>query len=532
MIQSARLNVSNKGLVGVNHRATGHEYRNYIVPGSIPDGEERHPINYSIAPNSLAAVKRIESNMVNRAMSNPFYSYLSETRQDVIQSSLEESEETEPIDEGSGLLPDGRIPRNFTRKLIYAHDYVLPYMKQHHMPDYAKYSRLLNPRTIDKAIDFTRRDREGYLYSRGGNLFGNVFGVVGDVYSVANNLTGGIHNITHGISSAVDYGADKFKDLKKWWKDINIDPQEGFNDIKGKIVSDRNNLYDNWKISNDNEAKKKNKELADLYYPEAHFSNKDPVSEVLARRDYLNKITPTFHKDYIRYAADPTLVNKVVNTVTNTAKPVVNVAKKTANTLVDGANKIGSYIKDKFNSFSDYYFGKHPEEQQLLQDENPLEIDIGDVPSPSPIPHLNEDITPSPIFPLGDNNDDNILIPSPSPPVTLENIHNIDIDESRPIDLIPRMNDPTAPLPVTIPMSQVVKNNFSPNITPVAPIPGPVSNVTLENKNNKNKDDDDDDDFESCDDGEGNKFYIAGHGLRRKRRTTTPKKFRNKRRKH
>ncbi|KAK8797249.1 hypothetical protein WA158_004457 [Blastocystis sp. Blastoise] len=496
MIQSARLNVSNKGLVGVNHRATGHEYRNYIVPGSIPDGEERHPINYSIAPNSLAAVKRIESNMVNRATSNPFYSYLSETRQDVIQSSLEESEETEPIDEGSGLLPDGRIPKNFTRKLIYAHDYVLPYMKQNHMSDYSKYSRLLNPRTIDSAIDFTKRDRDGYLYSRGGNLFSNIYHTVSDVYNVSDKLTGGINNITHGISNAVDYGANKFKDLKNWWRDINVDPQEGFNDIKGKLVSDRNNLYDNWKLTNDNEAKKKNKILADNYFRFAHMSGNDTKEQRLNKKVSLDNQATTFHKNYIPYAENPTFVNKVVNTATNVGTPIVNGVKKVANSVVSGVNNL-------YNTFSGFLFGKNPEEE-IPQTKNPIEANNNVIPTSSSTPDT----------------------------LTQENIHNITIEDSNPPNLIPLMNDPTVPLPDTVPMSQAVTNNFTPNITPVAPIPNPVENVTLVNNNKRNKNEDDE--FQSFDEDDGEVFYDLeeGNGLRRKRRISKNKKLRNKRRKH
>ncbi|KAK8799586.1 hypothetical protein WA158_006134 [Blastocystis sp. Blastoise] len=323
MIQSARLNVSNKGLVGVNHRATGHEYRNYIVPGSIPDGEERHPINYSIAPNSLAAVKRIESNMVNNATLKPLYSFLKLNRPDIIKNSYEEYEETEPIDEGSGLLPDGRIPKNFTRKLIYAHDYVLPYMKRNNIDGYETYSKLLNFNTIEDAIDFNRKDHEGYLYSKGGNLFSNVFNAVGDVYHVADRLTGGVQNITNGVNKIVDKGAETFNNMKEWFKKSLEDDTYAIREMANQARKNRDDAYDvQW--WEDPDAKNSKNILADRYYPFAHTTNTDNVrihNKVKLNpeiKKYQNKLTQNYQNDLQNIENDE-VTFPLFNTMTNLA---------------------------------------------------------------------------------------------------------------------------------------------------------------------------------------------------------------------
>lgn len=133
-MQSATIRLPNIGMVGQNLLGYGKQFRTYSVPNSIPEIEQRAPINYNIAPNSLMKVLKDEQELYNQSFDGPMTRALKKNgREDVLDAIYDENDRDDINDDDIDDIEEGPdISARSLRKLIYKNDYLIPALKRRH----------------------------------------------------------------------------------------------------------------------------------------------------------------------------------------------------------------------------------------------------------------------------------------------------------------------------------------------------------------------------------------------------------------
>lgn len=190
-MQVGNLTTPNTGLVGRTELYKGKEYRNYLVPNRIPEIEERFPINYDIAPNSLIDVLKIEQRIYNDSFFGPMTSVLYENnREDVLEKIYEENKnDTIDDDDDNDIesIGSGPLKPRTLRKLIFTHDYWGPFLSFKY-PNKQEYrnGRFTKQQLYD-LFDFEKGRGCGELYLKKGGA--NPFSALGSIWNFAKSAT-------------------------------------------------------------------------------------------------------------------------------------------------------------------------------------------------------------------------------------------------------------------------------------------------------------------------------------------------------
>lgn len=190
-MQVGNLTTPNTGLVGRTELYKGKEYRNYLVPNRIPEIEERFPINYDIAPNSLIDILKIEQRIYNDSFFGPMTSVLYENnREDVLEKIYEENKnDTIDDDDDNDIesIGSGPLKPRTLRKLIFTHDYWGPFLSFRY-PNRQEYrnGRFTKQQLYD-LFDFEKGRGCGELYLKKGGA--NPFSALGSIWNFAKSAT-------------------------------------------------------------------------------------------------------------------------------------------------------------------------------------------------------------------------------------------------------------------------------------------------------------------------------------------------------
>lgn len=190
-MQVGNLTTPNTGLVGRTELYKGKEYKNYLVPNRIPEIEERFPINYDIAPNSLIDVLKIEQRIYNDSFFGPMTSVLYENnREDVLEKIYEENKnDTIDDDDDNDIesIGSGPLKPRTLRKLIFTHDYWGPFLSFRY-PNRQEYrnGRFTKQQLYD-LFDFEKGRGCGELYLKKGGA--NPFSALGSIWNFAKSAT-------------------------------------------------------------------------------------------------------------------------------------------------------------------------------------------------------------------------------------------------------------------------------------------------------------------------------------------------------
>lgn len=167
-MQSAPIKFPNTGIVGQNLLAAGKQYRSYIVPNSIREIEQRSPINYDIAPNSLMKVLKDEQELYNQSFDGPMTRALKKNgREDVLDAIYDENDRDDINDDDIDDIEEGPdISARSLRKLIYKNDYLIPTLKR-------RYPQLSYLKTygdeVGNLFDFDKNRGSGILSLKEGS---------------------------------------------------------------------------------------------------------------------------------------------------------------------------------------------------------------------------------------------------------------------------------------------------------------------------------------------------------------------------
>lgn len=190
-MQVGNLTTPNTGLVGRTELYKGKEYKNYLVPNRIPEIEERFPINYDIAPNSLIDILKIEQRIYNDSFFGPMTSVLYENnREDVLEKIYEENKnDTIDDDDDNDIesIGSGPLKPRTLRKLIFTHDYWGPFLSFRY-PNRQEYrnGRFTKQQLYD-LFDFEKGRGCGELYLKKGGA--NPFSALGSIWNFAKSAT-------------------------------------------------------------------------------------------------------------------------------------------------------------------------------------------------------------------------------------------------------------------------------------------------------------------------------------------------------